>query len=294
MENCLLQLDGCVDTGAMAHVATHSFPTEEELALLNASNKKILCGTNILSGHMRRYGLWKLGPNIAPYRNTILMGVGFDSKDESFDRYTKQMLKTILATDGLHSVRDSFSEKKLRALGITNVLNTGCPTMWGLTPEYCATIPSTKANKVVCTVTDYSRDPKNDSSMLDTLLESYETVYLWLQGQDDLEYIRELGYEDRLNLIPGTLADYDAVLAQTDLDYVGTRLHAGIRAISKGHRSLIVSIDNRAECISADTGLPTIRREDIPIALQTRLDERIETTIDMPWENIAKWKGQFK
>ena len=294
MENCLLQLDGCVDTGSMAHVATHSFPTEEELALLNASNKKILCGTNILSGHMRRYGLWKLGPNIAPYRNTILMGVGFDSKDESFDRYTKQMLKTILATDGLHSVRDSFSEKKLRALGITNVLNTGCPTMWGLTPEYCATIPTAKASKVVCTVTDYSRDSKNDSSMLDTLLDSYETVYLWLQGQDDLEYIRELGYEDRLNLIPGTLADYDAVLAQTDLDYVGTRLHAGIRAISKGHRSLIVSIDNRAECISADTGLPTIRREDISIALQTRLDEENKTTIDMPWENIAKWKGQFK
>jgi polysaccharide pyruvyl transferase WcaK-like protein len=129
--------------------------------------------------------------------------------------------------------------------------------------------------------------------MLDILLESYDHVYLWLQGREDPEYIRELGYADWVMLIPGTLADYDAVLAQEDLDYVGTRLHAGIRALRKGRRSLIVSVDNRAECIGADTGLPTIRREDIPFALRDRLEAELETKIALPWENIRKWKGQF-
>ena len=222
------------------------------------------------------------------------MGVGFDSKYGSFDRDTQQLLHTILSRDGYHSVRDSFSEQKLKSMGIPNVLNTGCPTMWKLTPERCAAIPAGKAAKVICTVTDYCRDKVNDKAMLDILLNSYEKVYLWLQGKDDLAYIRELGYQGKLNLVPSTLADYDTVLEQSDLDYVGTRLHAGIRALSKGHRSLIISIDNRAECISSDTGLPVLRREDVCIALKERLNGNIETIITLPWENIAWWKEYMR
>lgn len=294
MENCMLQLSDCMDVAALRHIPTHRPPTEEEKQQLHASGKKILCGTNILSGHMRSYGLWRLGADVSPYRETILMGVGFDSKDESFDGYTRQLLRTILSGDGYHSVRDSFSEQKLKSMGIPNVLNTGCPTMWNLTPERCAAIPALKATDVICTVTDYCRDKINDKAMMDILLDSYEKVYLWLQGRDDLAYIQELGYQDKLILVPSTLADYDRVLRQPDLDYVGTRLHAGIRALSKGHRSLIISIDNRAECINSDTGLPVLRREDILIALKDRLSGTIETQISLPWENIRAFKKQFK
>ena len=293
MENCLLQLSGCMDVSDLWHVPTHRFPTVEEKQQLHAAGKKILCGTNILSGRMRYYGLWKLGSDVSPYRNTILMGVGFDSKNQAYDAYTKQLLRTILSPDGIHSVRDSFSEKALKSMGIRNVLNTGCPTMWNLTPEHCASIPTNKASKVICTLTDYCRDEANDRAMLDILLASYDKVYFWLQGRDDLAYIRKLGYEDKLELVDSTLEAYDAVLALDDLDYVGTRLHAGIRALSKGRRSLIISIDNRAECISADTGLSVIRREDIAIALRDRLYGSIETKITLPWENIIRWKGQF-
>lgn len=294
MENCMLQLSDCLDVAALRHIPTHRLPTEEEKQQLRTSGKKILCGTNILSGHMRSYGLWRLGAEVSPYRETILMGVGFDSKDESFDGYTRQLLRTVLSRDGYHSVRDSFSEQKLKSMGISNVLNTGCPTMWKLTPERCAAIPAGKATNVICTVTDYCRDKVNDKAMLDILLDNYEKVYLWLQGRDDLAYIQELGYQDKLILVPSTLADYDTVLKQADLDYVGTRLHAGIRALSKGHRSLIISIDNRAECIGDDTGLPVLRREDILIVLKDRLSGTIETQISLPWENIRAFKKQFK
>ena len=293
MENCLLQLSDCLDTDSLHHVPTHRSPTEEEIQHLRTASQKILCGTNILSGHMRSYGLWKLGSDISPYRNTILMGVGFDSKDPGYDNYTKQMLRTVLSSDGIHSVRDSFSEQKLKSMGIKNVLNTGCPTMWNLTPEHCASIPTRKASNVICTLTDYCRDEANDKAMLDILLESYDKVFFWLQGRDDLAYVRELGYADRVKLVESTLEAFDTVLAMDDLDYVGTRLHAGIRALSKGRRSLIISIDNRAECISADTELPVIRREDVPVALRTRIGENIETKINLPWENIQTWKAQF-
>lgn len=293
MENCLLQLSGCMDTDSLGHVPTHRFPNTEEKRQLQKAQRKILCGTNILSGRMRHYGLWKLESDVSPYRNTILMGVGFDSKNQAYDAYTKQLLRTILSDSNIHSVRDSFSEQMLKSMGIQNVLNTGCPTMWNLTPEHCASIPTEKASRVICTLTDYNRDAANDRAMLDILLESYDKVYFWLQGRDDLAYIRELGYADKLELVDSTLEAYDAVLAMEDLDYVGTRLHAGIRALSKGRRSLIISIDNRAECISADTGLPILHREDVPIALRNRLQGSVETAITLPWENIARWKGQF-
>ena len=294
MENCMQQLSDCLDVAPLQHIPTHRLPTEEEKRLLCAAGKKILCGTNILSGYMRSYGLWKLGAEVSPYRDTLLMGVGFDSKDDSFNSYTRQLLRTILSKEGFHSVRDSFSESKLKSMGITNVLNTGCPTMWNLKPEHCAAVPVSKANNVVCTVTDYCRDKVNDKAMLDILLDSYKKVFLWLQGKDDLTYIRELGYADKLILVPSTLADYDSVLQQGDLDYVGTRLHAGIRALNKGHRSLIISIDNRAECIGDDTGLPILKREDIVIALKDYLNGNIETQIALPWENIARWKEYMR
>lgn len=293
MENCMLQLSDCIDVANLRHVPTHRYPTDEEKKWLDTARIKILCGTNILSGHMRNYGLWKLKPDISIYRETLLMGVGFDSKNELFDNYTKQFFHAILSKQGIHSVRDSFSERMLKSMGITNVLNTGCPTMWGLTPEHCATIPTEKATNVICTLTDYCRDKINDKAMLDILIDNYERVYLWLQGKEDYNYVCELGYEGRVNFISSTLKDYDHILEETDLDYVGTRLHAGIRALDKGHRSLIVSIDNRAECISMDTGLPIIKREDVMLCLTDRLNNSIETKITLPWRNIQIFKKQF-
>lgn len=293
MEACMLQLRDKLDVSAMQHVPTHQFPSDSERILLSNSRMKILCGTNILSGHMGSYGLWKLGPDVAPYCNTLLLGVGFDSTSPEFDDYTKRLFQTILSKEGIHSVRDSFSEKMLREMGIQNVLNTGCPTMWSLTPEHCATIPTQKAKNVVCTLTDYCRDEENDRAMLDILLVSYQTVYFWLQGRDDLEYIRSLGYENKVTLVPPDLQSFDAVLNQADLDYVGTRLHAGIRALNKGRRSLIVSIDNRAECIHADTGLSIILRKDISKKLRQKIVGEIHSEITMPKSNISQWMEQF-
>ena len=294
MENCMLQLSDCMDVFDLRHVPTHRYPTEEEKKWLYAASIKILCGTNILSGHMRSYGLWKLQSDVSCDRNTLLMGTGFDSNNESFDNYTQQLFRTILSQRGIHSVRDSFSERMLKSMGIKNVLNTSCPTMWGLTPEHCASIPRKKADSVICTLTDYCRDEINDKVMLDVLIENYENVYFWLQGKEDYHYICELGFEEKVKLVPSSLRDYDHILEIEDLDYVGTRLHAGIRALDKGHRSLIISIDNRAECISEDTGLPVIKREDVMLWLSDRINNDFETKITLPWENIRRFKKQFK
>ncbi len=293
MENCEKQLAKIMDTSELGRVPTHRVLNAEEYKLCQKAKKKILCGTNILSGHMGTYGLWRMSKDLRAYKNSILMGVGFDSEAEDADWYSKKLFSVILDKKGIHSVRDSFSEAKLKRMGIKNVLNTGCPTMWGLTPEHCANIPNEKAKNVICTVTDYCRDYEADKAMLEILLSSYDKVYLWIQGRYDEEYINDLEMKDRIVLIPTGLENYDQILEQDDLDYVGTRLHAGVRAMSLGHRSIVIAIDNRARAIAADTGLPIVERADVKVYLKEKLDSSLKTEIHLPIDNIKKWKQQF-
>lgn len=295
MENCIDILDDKFDIQKAINIPTHTYPQNEMLNSASDLKTKIVCGTNILSGDMKRYGLWKIPKNLDAYNGIILMGVGFASKDKHFTSYTKSLLKYMLDKDAVHSVRDSFTEQCLKDIGIKNVVNTSCPTMWSLTEEFCLQIPREKSKNVVCTITDYSKDVVNDSIMLDILLKEYDKVSIWIQGEKDYEYIEELGYKDKLNIIPIGLKNYDKFLSENkDLDYVGTRLHAGIRAMAYKHRSIVISIDNRAEAISKDTGLHIVYRDNLENELGNKILSSFETKISLPNEKIDLWKQQFK
>lgn len=221
------------------YVPTHRKLMNKEIRELSGATIKVLCGTNALSGHMRTYGLWRMEKKVRIYNNTILMGVGFECNNQEYDYYTKMLLHTILHKKYIHSVRDSFSEQMLNSMGITNVINTGCPTMWGITKELCQDIPKRKAQEVICTLTDYDRDLENDQKLLDILLLCYKKIYLWPQGIEDEEYYKELRIDSKIVKIPFGLENYDSLLEHKEIDYVGTRLHAGIRAIGKRHRTII-------------------------------------------------------
>ena len=223
----------------------------------------------------------------------ILLGVGWQDYQDKPTAYTKRLLKGILDPKYIHSVRDSYTEAKLKEIGITNVVNTACPTMWGLTDDLCSQIPAGKADRVITTITDYRQDEVNDKRLLDTLLASYSEVYIWLQSFEDISYLKSLGYMDKLKTVAPTLAAYDAFLDNNDVDYVGTRLHGGIRALNHKKRSLIIGIDNRAIEISKDTGLPMIRKESIGDELGDWIMSEHEIRIALPEENIRTWKNQF-
>ena len=293
MENCILQLPDKVANENIFHVPTHRKPTQAEENILQSAEKKILCGTNALSGHMRTYGLWRMSPSVKIYKNTILMGVGFDSNSELFDQYTKRLFSIILSSEYLHSVRDTFSETMLKSMGIENVIYTGCPTMWNITSELCSRIPEKKADAVVCTLTDYHKNVKADQDLLDILTRCYKFVFLWPQGVEDEEYFQTLKMNSKIEILSFGLSAYDKILEMDNIDYVGTRLHAGIRALSKCHRTIVISIDNRAENISNDTGLPIIPREDVELLLEQKIMSEFETDIRIPTDNIIRWKNQF-
>lgn len=166
-------------------------------------------------------------------KNVILIGVGTQSYNQKINLYTRLAYKYMFNSDFFHSVRDSYTEKKLKEIGIKNVINTACPTMWMLTSEHCQQIPKVKGENAVFTLTDYKPNICRDTYMISTLVKNYNTVYFWPQGYGDMDYFKSLNIKNEIKIIPSTLSDYDNLLKNNDVDFIGTRLHGGMRALQQ-------------------------------------------------------------
>ena len=225
-------------------------------------------------------------------KNVILLGVGWWQYQQNPNLYTKLLLKRVLHKTKYHSVRDNYTREKLISAGFENVLNTSCPTAWSLTDEVIDQIPQIKACDVITTVTSYNKNWSNDRDIIELLLRNYQNVFFWSQGKGDKEYVKRLS--SKINIIPSTLTAYDQFLENhDDLDYIGTRLHGGLRALQKRKRSLILSIDNRAAEIAKDTNLPSIHRSNIS-AVENWIYSNERIDLQLPYDFINKWIAQFE
>src|SRR5699024_9456661 len=104
-----------------------------------------------------------------------------------------------------------------------------------------------------------------DSFMLNTLKKQYESVFIWLQGSNDFNYFNSFDNDikEGIQIIPANLSLYNNFLDTHDCDFVGTRLHAGIRAMQKKKRTIILSVDNRAREMGRDFNLNVLDRKNI-------------------------------
>jgi polysaccharide pyruvyl transferase WcaK-like protein len=278
------------------HSLTHEKVSKATYRLNKISDYSFVGGTNLLSSNMIKYNQWKINLIDAFFlKNIILMGVGWWQYQNKPNFYTKYLLKKVLSKNLIHSVRDSQAETMLKSIGVNNVINTGCMTMWKLTKEHCKHIPKSKAENVVFTITDYNKDIEKDKTLIDILNKNYNKVYFWPQGSGDLEYIETLENIKNVTILGGNLFSYDELLndSSIDLDYVGTRLHAGIRALQKNIRTIILGIDNRAEEKSKDFNLKVLSRIDID-KLEMMIQKDFLTEIKIKQDNIDMWKKQFK
>lgn len=287
------QLAGVLSGSFEVSVSTH-MPVSWNLRRVADADLRFVLGSNILAGRLNRPNRsWDIRLSRAPYISpVVLMGVGWRQYGGS-NVYTRALYRQVLSRKYLHSVRDEHTRRKLARIGVTNVLNTACPTMWELTPDRCAAIPLGKAPEAVVTLSDYNRSPVRDRDLLVLLTHLYDTVHLWVQGYSDLDYARELAVGlSNLDYIAPTLSALDSVLSR-DVDYVGTRLHGGIRALQRGRRTIIIGIDNRALEIHRDFGIPCVRRDNLEL-LPHMLCSEWSTEIDLPMDSIARWKNQFE
>lgn len=286
------QLEELLQQSFVVEISTH-LPVSKFLKYTKDFDYKFVCGSNLLRGKMNRpFRQWDItifDNNVGP---CILIGAGWWQYGDNPNFYTKMLYKKVLSHHYYHSVRDSYTESQLRKVGFENVINTSCPTMWGLTKDHCKEIPKTKSKNVVCTITDYNRNVKLDKKMIEILSNNYESVYLWLQGSQDDEYFEFLNIQrNNIKLIRPSLEAYDKVL-EYGVDYVGTRLHAGIRALQKQRRTIIIAIDNRAIEKQKNFNLVCLSRNQIE-GLTELINSEFETNIMIPEENIVKWKSQF-
>ena len=264
----------------------------EAVKYINQSNYIFLGGTNALSSEMEKYKQIGIDHNNYLYiKHLLLMGVGWWQYQGSVSPYTEKILRHCLHSNLYHSVLDTYTRDKLSSIGINNVLVTGCPTLWGLTHEHCKQIKKVKSDNLLLSFTNYSQE-KRDLDLFKLLKKNYKDIYLWVQGPEDLAYARTIAKE--IKIIPPQLDALDELLASDiDLDYIGTRLHAGIRAMQFKRRSIIIGIDNRAIEMQKDVHFPIVLRDNLD-SLQQRIYDEFETKLNVPFDEINKWKLQFE
>tara|TARA_R110001592_G_scaffold295594_2_gene565684 strand:- start:31267 stop:32286 length:1020 start_codon:yes stop_codon:yes gene_type:complete len=263
----------------------------------NDKTKLVLAGANVISNNpFINKNAWR--PRLRDYKkidSVCLFGVGWWKYQSAPNRLTQSFYHRFLASlPVLHSVRDSYSEQMLRQCGIDNVLNTGCPTMWKL-PDLMR-FDNGKASGVVFTLTDYAKNPEMDKWLIEYLLAEYPQVYFFPQGIGDVAYLNQLrprGMES-IQTIAATLEAYNDLLDTTVVDYVGVRLHGGIRAMQKGRRAIVVSVDNRAESIAKDTGLLAAARDELPEQLPPLVSQQFTVELTLNRENIQQFMVNFR
>ena len=280
------------------NVATHDYIGPESKKLINKDHN-IVCGTNLLSSNMNHYNQWKINLKETLYlKPVVLLGVGWWQYQGYINRYSRYLYRKILTRSHLHSVRDQYTLNKLTKIQITNVLNTGCPTMWSLDSDHCLSIPKSKKDTSVFTLTDYSRHPELDQFLIDSINDNYQRIFFWPQGSRDLKYLIDLLKDKKellkkINLIPATFEEFKCFLEKNECDYIGTRLHAGIMALNHHKRSIIIGVDNRALEISNDTNLEVIDRKSLKEKLNYKINSNFSTNINMDFNSITKFKTQF-
>ncbi len=173
------------------------------------SKYKFVCGTNLLSPNlMHRTNQWDLSLlTCKPFQDSILVGVGGTTflNGGLSSTYTKAVYQKVLSKEYIHSVRTEQAKESLNELGF-KALNTGCLTLWKLTPDFCSEIHRKKGDAAVVSLTDYNKDPQRDKQLIDIVRNNYENVFFMPQGIYDREYLLSIDTGEGITLLPPIFA----------------------------------------------------------------------------------------
>lgn len=289
-------------------IPTHIRITPEIRSFLKNSFLKIFGGTNVFRlnylPYPLKYNQWKIGfMDIKTVSPVSFFGVGTttdvpDSPIKSIGYsiavpYSKKMWSLVLSDDVPHSVRDKESLLLLRELGFENVYFTGCPTLWRIDKKTQRKTPKKKGDEVVFTITDYVMDKvghRFNLLLAEKLVKNYDVVNLWLQSPMDYPYAKLIVEKyPEIKIVPPRLKLYDDLLKSRNVDYVGTRLHGGIRALQFGRRALIIAVDSRALSFGRDFNLPVVPFEQVN-RLDSVIWEKRKIKLKLPISHIKRFR----
>lgn len=271
--------------------------------LVRRADLVFLCGANTLYSHLWLFKPWRVGIRDALWmRNKVVtVGVGWMRHKRLSERwmkpdvYTQIVYRLALSKEYYHAVRDNYAERRLQEMGF-KVLNTGCPSLWQLSTEHCRSIPREKGRYALMTLTCYRPDAQADRKFFEIVRRHYAKVFFWAQQPKDWTYAHEVfqGEAGSIEFLPPSLEALDHLLAsEMSVDYVGTRLHAYIRALQHGRRAINVGVDDRAPEMARDFDLCVVPRGEWQL-LEERILQPFETRVRVPEENIRLFKAQFQ
>lgn len=281
----------------LIRLSLHQGLTAVQHRYLRDADLIVVAGSNVLTPRftpLRSLNRWKLSYlDILRMPALMLAGVGWSRIGADVTVLGRLILRHLLSQHLLHSVRDDLTRLQLLDVGISNVENTSCPSMWQLTPDHLARVPMRKAPSVLTTLTDYDRSPLADRVMLESLREHYERVILWPQGRGDVRYLRRL-VAGGIEVLPPTREALENALTKLGpIDYVGTRLHCGIRSLQLCRRTLILAVDHRALEIAKDTCLPALARN-VVHRLPELIHKDLPCDIRLPQARIDRWRREVR
>lgn len=282
-------------------ISSHTPLEKIHFEITKKANFIFIGGTNILSSNIKVYNQWELSNAKYYYlypkvRNIVLFGVGWWQYQAKPTFLTKLFYNRVLNKNIIHSLRDNYTKQMLDSINVTNALNTTCPTCWELNGRK-TNRKEINISTCVFSLTDYNRNIQLDTQLIKLLLHYYpEKLLFFPQGINDLEYINSLDVfkqnRQRFELLKHSITIFED-LRQERLNYVGTRLHGGVKFLQMSKESLIIGIDNRAVEIQHDINLPVVKRDEL-----NKIKEWLEgnsrfNQINLPLNNIEKWKNQF-
>ncbi|WP_291297975.1 polysaccharide pyruvyl transferase family protein [Elioraea sp.] len=270
-------------------IASHEALSDRSHKVLRAADMTFVAGSNLLPPD---WAQWRLTLADSMFiDNLVIFGAGWQNDVTQLNRENTKIMRRAFHRTALHAVRDKPAVDNLATLGL-RVVNASCPTLWALDAAATARIPVTRAPEAVVTVTAYRNRPAEDAAFLRLVTESYRKVWFYPQMEDDIPHLERIGF-GHLPRIRATTAAFTRFLAENEVDYIGSRLHGGIRALQTGKRSLILQVDNRARDIAAHTGLPSARLDD-PAGIRRWIETPAPTVLRLPEAEIAAWKAQFR
>lgn len=295
VESCVREISRIAPETFFFMVSLHQPITKKIRARIAQSDLTVVAGSNMLNtrfNHQPSLTRWRFSlRDSLDINEIILMGVGWNRATDWINPVGSYILRRGLSARSLHSVRDQLTLEKASRIGIGNVLNTSCPTLWRIGRQADSpVVPKSIGKAAVAALTFNERAPQQDRYMLEFLAKRFVKVFFWPQGIGDLKYFQSLNPTGDFEVLPGTLAAYDALLEESgEIVYVGTRLHGGVRALQKRRLALVISVDHRAPGIARSAGISTLSRNDIE-SLPKAMEQLKYPEITLPEESIWQWQ----
>lgn len=286
----------------VVRLSTHNYITERERKIIRGAEISIVGGSNILSSDIKKAHRLttekrRLRYLFPQFDNVVLLGAGWADYSYCYNFYTSVFYNRIFKWGGIQSVRDSYSMRNLRNIYYSKVENTSCPTLWDIDVEF-NNLYQNEFNKILFTLTDYDKNFAEDSKLIEIILETeVDEIYFFPQGSGDEVYLKSLlvykKNSSRIKILKHDCSEFNDFVKNNKFNYIGTRLHGGIKCLQHNMPSLILSIDNRAMEISKDIGLNVVNRGDDYGIRGWISGENIFNKLNIPLDSIAKWKDQF-